>query len=247
MDASQGMSLSVFYDCAAGAGALVAASVVGTWCKSRGTEWRLIATSYVHDTVVTLRDRGQQRRAQRERRAYGKRSDADIKREIDRLVRPAEWHGKVGQLLQRAIDRERSLPKPSDDRMDRLVKRALSRLELNAALLKRAEHIQTICVSIREERERDAQQKSLKELPRLIKQLDSQITAFAESALARLNQLAPSINWEDHIPKDVPDLARAKLVKVYRLMVGTNILGEARAAKKQAEQILDGLNAKKGE
>ena len=118
---------------------------------------------------------------------------------------------------------------------------------LNTALLKRAAHIQTMCESIRDERERDAQQKSLKELPLLIKQLDSQITAFAESALARLNQLAPSINWEDHIPKDVPDLTRAKLVKVYRLMVGTNNLGEARAAKKQAEQILDGLNAKKGE
>jgi hypothetical protein len=176
------------------------------------------------------------RAARGEWHRYSRRTDAQIRQEIDRLRARAERHYRIADVLMETAGNAVSPAEAAKARLldGPIARRFARRNALNAA----ADRIECLAAEIAKARELQLKEQTRRQAIGLIDRLETEDAGAAEAALAELNTIGPQIDWDSIIPAAIPQPARPRLMKILRQMAGTSSLGEARNAKTQADNII---------
>jgi hypothetical protein len=190
---------------------------------------------------------------------YAKRPEEHIARKVGRLRERAKSRQRRADALADQINRN-----PNSEGAMRLRSTMTVRLNQRDAFNQKADKLAQMQVNIRtarillteeqhrqddenarclsETQQRESIARARRELLGLVQLLDSSSDDTASAALTQLNKLGRSIEWDALIPATLPELIRVRSIKILRQMVGTNSVGEARSAKRQADRMLRDQN-----
>lgn len=227
------------------AGLAIAVALGWVVLSGRIVEWPAIAAFVIRERAAEAR-RGRRRRrtdrsSARERQYYAgmkpKRFAAEMarrRRQIDVLTRRSE-------ILYTQADRHEAGRLNFAFYAALLRRRAQRHLDAAYALHDEIERLERLWAEIEAERNAEDRSASGEKIRALMAELES-TDAVARRALAELNRLRASIDYEQLIPPALPAFARKQVINILRLLTGTSNLHEARNALAQVRRILNSHN-----